>query len=702
MLSPDEVAVPTGLGTPRPLMPSVPLVGDWDWRQFAVFGVLAFLPLLVLPNVIESFGEALLAWLPLAAVGYALASVRPRGLWLVYWIYTWLSASWLLATTRYNSHQLAADGTLELPGIRLGQLHLWGGPRYRAALAVLPQTSLELLDAEARAAVLRRLEAFCLQCTYPISIYLRTRPADPARLVRTAGPAATWAAQEQAPLLVERDLLLMVAADDRATLGRRQRELQRWLASADMAGTPVPGDELRRLLRDVLGPWSGTFVEQDADTATVERVAYRSYIVQRCPRVAPLGWLSTLTAGELPADVALHAEPILSRKAALQRVQERLRWWQAAAQVSGDSDYQDAVADGERVKADLRRQGRLWEVSLYVSAPIDQAERTEAALTESLAEWRPATWCQATVRRDTLPFGDDHARQRMELDTPSLAVTAPLASGGLWMPGGVLVGVSGSAPEPVVVNPFDPSNGNWSAAVLGMQGSGKSLLVKLVARRLAGILPELEVIAVDAKAEGEYRALVEDLGSQYMPLPDGRIVLEGHHGFNLAHIPVNERGHELRRLAEAVWERTQHGGKRPRLLVLDEAWLLAKHEDGALFLEEFGRLSRSAYLSTWFLSQQAGDFLRSETAQSVVKNAGLRILLRQTDEEIGDVAKALNLSQPARQLLMRAHDGQGIWRVGPRRLLAVHVVPTPEELAMFETNPQYEVFGMRRRLAVVA
>jgi hypothetical protein len=694
-------------------MPSVPLVGDWDWKQFIVFGVLAFAPLLVLPNLIwDSFGEALLAWLPLAAVGYALASVRPRGLWLPYWLWTWLSAGWLLAMTRYNSNVLHEDGTLELPGIRLGQLHLWGGPRYRSALAVLPHTSLELLDAEARAAVLQRLEAFLLACTYPVSVYLRTRPADPARLAQTAGPAASWAAEEQAPLLVERDLVLMVAADDRATLGRRQRELQRWLASADMAGTPVGADELRRLLRDVLGPWSGTFVEQDADMATVERVAYRSYIVQRCPRVAPLGWLNTLTAGELPADVALHAEPLLSRKAALQRVQERLRWWQAAAHVSGDSDYQDAVADGERVKADLRRQGRLWEVSLYVSAPIDQAERTEAALTESLAEWRPATWCQATVRRDTLPFGDDHARQRMELDTPSLAVTAPLASGGLWMPGGVLVGVSGSAPEPVVVNPYDPSNGNWSAAVLGMMGGGKSMLAKLVARRMALAAPghwlhdaELEVFAIDAKVEGEYRALMDSLpGGWYGPLPEGRITLSHRHmGFNLAHIPVKQRGGELRRLAEAIWARTQQAGQRkPRMFVADESWLLAQDEDGALFLEEFGRLSRSVYLSTWFLSQQAGDFLRSPTAQSVVKNAGLRVLLRQTDEEVGDVAEALNLSQPARQLLMRAHDGQGIWRVGPRRLLAVHVCPTDEELAMFETNPQYEIFGTRRHLAVVA
>jgi hypothetical protein len=424
-----------------------------------------------------------------------------------------------------------------------------------------------------------------------------------------------------------------------------------------------------------------------------------------------LGWLSALTAGDVPTDVALHASPVLSRRAAVARIDHRLRWWKAASIVSEDSVFADAVADGERVKTALGDQDRLWDVSLYVSAPLELAEDTESALTESMADWRPATSCQATVLHDTLPFGDDHAGQHMhELDTPSVAVTAPLSSGGLWMRGGVLVGNSGNAPEPIVFNPFDPSLGNWSAAVLGMQGAGKSLLVKMVARRLVLAQPThwlygsgLEVFAIDAKPEGEYRSLIESLpGGVYEPLPEGRIELTGHTGYNLAHIPLRDRGRLLREFADAVRRRAEGEGKRkkPRILIVDEAWMLANHDDGAEFLEEFGRLSRSAYISTWFLSQQARDFLKSPTAQSVVMNAGTRILLRQSDEEVVAVADALHLTMPARDLLMRADHGQGIWRVGPRQLLPVHVVPTDEELALFETNPQYDIVDGKRVLVM--
>jgi hypothetical protein len=705
----DTVQVPTGLGTPQPWLPSLPLVGDMDGRQLGAFVVLTLIPLFIFPNVLDSFGMALLLWVPFAFVGFVLARWRPRGLWLGYWVWTWCCVWWELASARFNSHTIYDDGTLELPGIRLGRWHLWGGPRFRMAVEVRPQTALELLDVDARAAVLQRIQALLLSCTYPISVYLRTRPQSPRRLAEVAGPAAEWAANVQALTLVERRLLILVSAADRATVQRRQRELLRWLESADMVGVPLDGVEVKNTLSDVLGGfWSDTSVEETNDTATIDGKPYASYIVQRCPRIAALGWLGTLTAGDVPADVALHASPLLSRREGIARIDGRLRWWKAAAHVSDDSNYHDAVADGERVKDGLRHQDRLWDVSLYVSAPLEKAVATELALTESLADWRPATLCQATVRRDTLPFGDDHAQQRFELDTPSLAVTAPLASGGLRMPGGALIGVSGVAPEAIVYNPFDPRLGNWSIVVLGMMGSGKSLLLKILIERLARARPGhwlyeagVEVLTADAKPEGEYRVLIEGLGGRYESLPtSGRIVLDGHTGYNMAHIPREERGATLRAFTWAVWERAQQDGarKRPRILIVDEAWMLAQTEKGAEFLEEFGRLSRSAYLCSCFSSQQAGDFVRSDAAKAVVRNAGTRILLRQTEEEVVDVATALHLSAPAQELLMRAGDGQGIWRIGPRQVLPVQVVPTEDELVRFETNPQYELVEGRRTL----
>ena len=66
-----------------------------------------------------------------------------------------------------------------------------------------------------------------------------------------------------------------------------------------------------------------------------------------------------------------------------------------------------------------------------------------------------------------------------------------------------------------------------------------------------------------------------------------------------------------------------------RLLMIDEGWMLLKHEETASFISGLTRRARKYYLGVSIITQQANDFLSSEYGKAIASQASLRILMRQ-------------------------------------------------------------------------
>ena len=100
--------------------------------------------------------------------------------------------------------------------------------------------------------------------------------------------------------------------------------------------------------------------------------------------------------------------------------------------------------------------------------------------------------------------------------------------------------------------------------------------------------------------------------------------------------------------------------RRPRLLIIDEAWSLLQYAEGGAFLAGMARRARKYYLGLVTITQDVADFLGSEHGRTVLGNAAMKLLLKQDGATIGPVAEAFRLSPEERQVLLGAGKGEGL------------------------------------------
>ena len=148
---------------------------------------------------------------------------------------------------------------------------------------------------------------------------------------------------------------------------------------------------------------------------------------------------------------------------------------------------------------------------------------------------------------------------------------------------------------------------------------------------------------------------------------------------------------ELRPIAmhivlDFIWTRVRKTLKK-RLLVLDEAWYLMRHEDSASFVYGIAKRARKYYLALTTATQDVLDFLSTDYGKAVLSNSSIQILLKQSPTEIDVVAKVFYLSESEKQLLLSSGVGEGLFFAGQSHV-AIQVLAAPHEKDIVSTNPQ--------------
>ncbi|MEV0675914.1 DUF87 domain-containing protein [Actinosynnema sp. NPDC050436] len=164
--------------------------------------------------------------------------------------------------------------------------------------------------------------------------------------------------------------------------------------------------------------------------------------------------------------------------------------------------------------------------------------------------------------------------------------------------------------------------------------------------------------------------------------PEGSLVV-----FSLRDLPDELKGIGTLLTLDAVWRRVSDPAiRRPRLVVVDEAWLLMKEKSGAEFLFRMAKASRKHWAGLTVATQDTADVLGSDLGQAVVTNAATQILLRQASQAIDEITRIFDLSAGERAFLLSADRGQGLLSAGTQRV-AFQSIASPTEHYLVTSDP---------------
>jgi type IV secretory pathway VirB4 component len=163
---------------------------------------------------------------------------------------------------------------------------------------------------------------------------------------------------------------------------------------------------------------------------------------------------------------------------------------------------------------------------------------------------------------------------------------------------------------------------------------------------------------------------------------DGHLVV-----FALRRLAEEMRAPAILLALEAIWRRVTTGPARRRLVVVDEAWTLMRHSDGAKFLFRMAKSARRHWCGLAVVTQDADDVLATQLGRAVVANAATAMLLRQAPGAIDQMTDPFHLSRGEREALLTARRGEALLLAGPRHKALLTAVASAKEHALITTDP---------------
>lgn len=425
---------------------------------------------------------------------------------------------------------------------------------------------------------------------------------------------------------------------------------------------------------------------------------FRTLAIVGWPREVSAGWLQPLLSWRGAADIALYFEPVANDHAARHLQKQRARFSSSLSKVGvADPMTEVAAQDADDIaRAIARGESRLFRLGLYITLRAPTPEQLDAETykvkvlcSSLLLDARPTTYRALEGWLTTLPLGSDLIKLRRTFDTKAGADCFPFATGEMvGHPTGILFGRgvsrtrSDTGGSPIFVDRFALPNHNM--LILASSGAGKSYTAKALTGRSA--IQGDEVLIVDP--DDEYVRLTEALGGEVIrnptqaPDPDSRVIC-----YALGESEEARLHEAVGQALGAVWNRVDKGPIRRRQVVVDEAYLmLRENPEASYLLWALIKRSRKRLCGLTIITQDLADVLSTTLGESIINNASIHLLLRQTEKAIDGVGAAFGLSEGERSFLVAAPQGQGLLLVGGERA-AVKVVTSQLEHSLCVTDP---------------
>ena len=134
-----------------------------------------------------------------------------------------------------------------------------------------------------------------------------------------------------------------------------------------------------------------------------------------------------------------------------------------------------------------------------------------------------------------------------------------------------------------------------------------------------------------------------------------------------------------------VWNMIRSELKK-RVLMVDEAWWLMKHDDGASFMFGIAKRARKYFLGVTTITQDVTDFLDSPYGKPILTNSSLQFLFKQSPTNIGVLQKTFNLTDEEKFLLLESEVGEGLFFAGLKHV-AIKVIASYTEDQIITSDP---------------
>ena len=160
---------------------------------------------------------------------------------------------------------------------------------------------------------------------------------------------------------------------------------------------------------------------------------------------------------------------------------------------------------------------------------------------------------------------------------------------------------------------------------------------------------------------------------------------------NLVVFGIRDMEDELRPVAmylvlQYIWNLIRSQLKK-RIMIVDEAWWMMKHEAGASFLHGIAKRCRKYWLGLTTITQDIPDFMSSPYGKPIVTNSSIQLLFKQSPATIDVVQKTFNLTDEEKYLLLQADIGEGIFFAGLKHA-AIKVVASYTEDQIVTSSPE--------------
>jgi len=126
---------------------------------------------------------------------------------------------------------------------------------------------------------------------------------------------------------------------------------------------------------------------------------------------------------------------------------------------------------------------------------------------------------------------------------------------------------------------------------------------------------------------------------------------------------------------------------KKRIMVVDEAWIMMRHEDSAKFMFALVKRCRKYYLGVTTITQDVNDFLTSPFGNAIVTNSSMQMLLKQSPAAINLIQKTFNLTAGEKYLLLESGVGEGIFFAGSKRA-AIKIQASYAEHQIITSDPR--------------
>jgi len=156
--------------------------------------------------------------------------------------------------------------------------------------------------------------------------------------------------------------------------------------------------------------------------------------------------------------------------------------------------------------------------------------------------------------------------------------------------------------------------------------------------------------------------------------------------FNIKELEAELRPIVMYIILDFIWTKVKRSVKK-RILVVDEAWYMMKHQDSANFLYGLAKRARKYYLGVTTITQDVEDFIATDQGKAIINNSSLQILLKQSPAAIDRLTQIFYLSGGEKHYLLSANVGEGLFFAGSSHV-AMQIIASPEEYHLATSKPQ--------------